>query len=489
MDFEKKNIAILGLGIEGIALAKFFDDQKIDYYILDLLTEEKLRNRAEENSEHELKKLLDKVGDDRKILGDSYLDNLIKYDIIFRSPGIPYLHKKIQEAKKAGIIVSSQIKLFFDLCPAKIIGVTGTKGKGTTSSLIFEMLKEGHEVGTFDNENQNIPDSNNVFLAGNIGKPAISLLDKITNKDWVVLELSSFQLQDLEKSPHVAVVINISVDHLNYHKNEKEYHESKESIVRFQGQDDYAVINQDYLISFEFAALTRAKTYFFSANKSVDEGAYIRASEDKSIKEVVLKYSGKEEIICRSDQVRLVGDHNLANIAAAAITAKIIGIETGTISNVSKKFEGLPHRLELVKTIDGAKFYNDSYATNPEPTLAAINSFDQDKILILGGSSKGADFSDLAKKISLSKTKAVVAIGIEGVKIMQSLKDNNYSGVIVDATKMNIDEIVRESMKFADSEDVVIFSPACASFDMFKDYKDRGCRFKKAVEKLADERN
>jgi len=496
-DLQNKKIAILGLGIEGIALANYFDSEGIIYSLLDLATSEKLLSRAEDDGQKELVDLLQKVSSERKIFGEDYLNNLKEFDVIFRSPGIPYLHQKIQEARESGATISSQIKFFFDLCPAPIIGVTGTKGKGTTASLIQAILHKAFQETRNKRQDTNklqTTNHKNVYLAGNIGTPAITLLKDIGPEDWVILELSSFQLQDLEKSPHIATVLNISIDHLDYHEDEAEYHEAKQSIVKYQTASDFAIINQDYLTSFEFAALTDAQKYYFSQKNSVEEGAYVRLKikderlkieDDRlKIKEVVLRYKGEETVICRSDEIALVGEHNLANIAAAAITARIVGVDLKTISEVSKSFKGLPHRIEFVKEIGGVKFYNDSFATNPDPTMAAIDSFVAPKIIILGGSSKGADFSELADKISISNVKACVLIGSEAKKLEEALRSSKFKGVILNNDSNNIDEIVRESMKFAKSGDIIILSPACASFGMFKNYKDRGCKFRESVERL-----
>jgi UDP-N-acetylmuramoylalanine--D-glutamate ligase len=461
LEFQNKKVAVLGLGIEGIALAKFLELKCQSITLLDRATEEELMARDD------AKALLELIQNNNfeKKLGPDYMDNLSDYEVVYRTPGIPYLDPKIQEAIKRGALIGSQIKLFFDLCSCPIIGVTGTKGKGTTSSLIFEMLKAGGK---------------NTFFAGNIGHPAINLIDELKSTDIVVLELSSFQTQDLTKSPHIAVVINITVDHLNYHKDEREYVAAKESIVKYQRSDDYAIINQDYLTSFEFASLTPGKIYFFSGRNSVDEGAFVRKSQIGSFGEVVLRTEAKDEVICRGDEVNLVGPHNLENIAAASLAAFISGVSIQDISKTAKEFSPLPHRIEFVREIEGVKFYNDSYATNPDPTMAAIRSFTEEKILILGGSSKGAAFDELAREIVISNVAGVVLIGDEALNIRNSLVKLNFDGEIFDAGK-DFSLAVRNARKMAKSGDVVIFSPSCASFDMFKNYKDRGNKFKEVV--------
>ncbi len=466
IDYLKgKKIAILGLGVEGVALAKFLVGKACSITLLDVLSKDELLSRAEEESNSELTQTLNNEDSYQFVLGDNYINNLTDFDIVFRAPGVPYLNSKIQEAKNEGVEISSQIKLFFDLCSAKIVGVTGTKGKGTTASLIKSILdskKDGE-----------------VYLAGNIGKPAITLLPKIKSEDVVVLELSSFQLQDLYKSPHIAVIVNLSIDHLDYHKDEEEYREAKKSIFKFQNENDYLVVNSK--IGENYYQESKAKRLLFSGYD--EDGGEAKVSDGEGeYHQVSLNIDGSWTKVIASDEIKLVGDHNLENIAAAALVAKTLGVEMAKIQNGIKSFEGLPHRLELVEEIEGVRYFNDSFATNPEPTIAAINAFSENKILILGGSSKGADFSDLASKISSSNVAVVILIGDEAEKIESSLMKKKYSGKIEKAE--DLEEVLNRARENAETGEVVIFSPACASFDMFKNYKDRGEQFKNAVLKL-----
>ena len=504
---ENKKVAILGLGMEGVALARFLRTRVKKISLLDKLSIDELGDRAKEENNIELANILNN-SNFSFVLGKNYLDGLDKFDVIFRSPGISYLHNKIQEAKGAGVIISSQIKLFFELCPCPIIGVTGTKGKGTTASLIFEMLNKStkHEArSTKQIQNTNLKNSKHVsnfdirisdfkpkvYLAGNIGEPAIDLIGKLTKDDLAILELSSFQLQDMEKSPRIAVVLNISSDHLDYHQTESEYFQAKLNIVKHQNKNDYAVINQDYLTSYQFSVETASEVYYFSGEESVDQGSFVRQSQTSNLKsqtlgvkkelyEIVLRMDDKEEIICRSDEIQLIGKHNLENIAAASVAAHLAGADINSISKTAKSFTSLPHRLEFIKEIGGVKFYNDSYATNPEPTVAAVNSFDKPIHIILGGSSKGADFSKLSDKIAQSKIKSVFLIGDEKDNMLASLKKSNYSGKVI-LSNGDFDQIIKEVLLISEPEDVVLLSPACASFGLFKNYKDRGEKFRKAV--------
>lgn len=465
LDLKDKKVAILGLGIEGIALLKYLDGVTSDITVLDRLSTSEIIQNLEEDERVGAESLIEKY---KIISGEKYLDNLFDFDVIFRSPGISINHPNLQKAKENGAIISSQIKLFFDLCPAMIIGVTGTKGKGTTSSLISEILVRSRAYGVGSKNSKP-----KVYLAGNIGYPAITLIPQLKSDDIVILELSSFQLMDLEKSPHIAVVTNLTVDHLDYHEDISEYQSAKTSILKFQNEDDFAVLNSDSTFDSGFLDHeVKSNIKYFSHTKDAD--ATVKNGE------VILDPKNKSITICDENHIKLFGRHNLENISAASIVAEILNIDLNVTKEAVSKFKGLPHRLELVSEIDGIKFINDSFATNPEPTIAALNSFSENKILVLGGSSKGANFDELSKEIIQSNVSGVVTIGIEGKKIENSLKKSGYSGTIIQGGD-SIDEIVMNAKKLAKNGDVVVFSPACASFDMFKNYKDRGEKFKTAV--------
>ena len=469
-----KKVAILGLGVEGIALVEFLLPLGAEITVCDKMSRAELLSEAEGELSDKIEAILVDENVAKK-LGPDYLDGLELFDIIFRSPGISVLNSKIQAAQKAGVEISSQIKLFFELCPCSIIGVTGTKGKGTTASLIYEILKT---------KNYNLKTGvGQVYLAGNIGYPAITLIPKLKKYDVVILELSSFQLADLDKSPYIAVMTNLLEDHLDYHKDIEEYQTAKFNILKYQNESDFAVLNSDSTFEKTKLSEIKSKKLFFSASSQKTD-AFVAPNEAEQLA-VYLSENGERTEICNSAEVLLLGSHNLENIASAALTARILKVPVETIKEAVKSFAGLPHRLELVAEINKVKFINDSFATNPGPTLAAIKSFKSPKILILGGSSKGADFTELAKVISEenSNVKTVILIGVEGDKIRQSLNQANYGGQIIDGGD-SMDEIVEKAIEVAKSGDVILFSPACASFDMFKNYKDRGEKFKKAVGKL-----
>ncbi len=376
---------------------------------------------------------LEKRGDEVTVLdeakGDKF-ENLDQYDLIVRSPGV---YRYRPELLKTKTVITSKTKLFFDLCPAKIIGVTGTKGKGTTATLIYEILKAGGK---------------DVYLGGNIGSGIFGILPELTGNSWVILELSSFQLVDLTKSPHIALVLMITSEHLNWHKDEAEYVSAKKSILAYQTENDFAVINKDYPNSVAIGKQGKGKKIWIS---------------------------GKEINLT----TRLRGEHNKENIAAAVSVAKILDLP---FEDVVANFPGLEHRLEEVTTVNGITFYNDSFSTTRETAIAAIKSFTEPEIVILGGSSKNSDFTQLGQAISDSENiKLVILIGAEGPRIAKTIQNKKT----LFETK-NMASIVNLAYNNATSGDVVLLSPACASFDMFKSYKDRGTQFKEQVKLLKE---
>lgn len=448
---KNKKVAILGWGINGRDVLNYLQGKKAKITILDR-KEEGLDFSGVNLKDLELK------------LGEDYLRNgLVEYDFVFRTPGVYRFLPEIVEAEKKGVVITSAVSLFFDECPAKIIGVTGTKGKGTTSTLIYEILKK---------------DGKDVYLAGNIGIPLLEILPKLKNTSWVVLELSSFQLIDMNKSPHIAVVLNITEDHLDWHKNRKEYVEAKSQIVRHQRKDDYAILAFDYNDSRKFASLTKGAVYYFSRSKRV-KGGYVKDGK------IFLEDKGKRFEIGDVKNLLLRGKHNWENVCAAVSASYLAGASLDSIKQTVFSFKGLEHRLELVGEFRGIKFYNDSFSTNPQTTIAAIYSFEEPITLILGGSDKGLSYDALGEEIARKpNVRNIILIGETSEKIKNSVVKAGYKGRIIELGKRDMRSIVSESFEVTPKKGVVLLSPASASFDMFKDYKDRGEQFKKEVSRL-----
>lgn len=452
-DFNNKKVAVLGFGLEGKDLAKFLLKKGAEITVFDRKSENEL-----DFSDVDKKRI-------KFISGGGYLERgLDGFDIVFRSPGVYRYLPEIIRAEKRGVVISSPIKLFFDLCPGKVIGVTGTKGKGTTSTLIYQILKKAGK---------------DAYLAGNIGIPVLEILPKLTSRSWTVLELSSFQLIDMKKSPNVGVVLNITTDHLDWHKDRREYVEAKTQIARHQKNNDFSVLNYDYKDSKSFERLTKSKVCYFSRLKRV-EGCYVKNGE------IILQVGSRMYDVGNTKKLLLRGEHNWENVCAAVCASFLAGADIDSIRKVVFSFEGLEYRLELVGKIKGVSFYNDSFSTNPQTTLAAINSFDEPITLILGGSDKGLSYDDLGKEIFRKKNvNSIILIGHIGDKIGESLKKAKFKGKIMNLGKASMSEIVKGCIDLTPRGGVVLLSPATASFDMFKDYKDRGRQFKEAVKKFS----
>lgn len=452
-DYKGKKVAVLGMGIEGMSSARFFAAKGANVTIHDRKEE-----LTQEEQEH-----VDALGV-AVIHGEKYLDGLYSYDIIVRSPGVKCSTPELLAAEKHGAMITSQTKLFFELCPAKTIGITGTKGKGTTTTLIYEMLKaQGMDA----------------HIAGNIGKPALDILPELTKDSWAVLEMSSFQLQDLDKSPHIAVMLMVTSEHLDYHKDVYEYVDAKRNIVRHQGVEDFAILNRDYPATHESDVYTNGKVYQVSREReSQGDGAYVK---DKT---VYIKRNGQALEIIKTEEILLPGAHNLENICAATMAAMLAGVTKTNAANVLRTFKGLEHRLELVGEINGVKYYDDSFSTTPETAIAAMEAFKQPEILILGGSSKNSDFTELGKMIRHAKNiKAIIGVGIEWDRIKASIGQPEQEMLYFEQPQDMV-AIVTIASKIAVPGDVVLLSPACASFGMFKNYKDRGNQFKTHVRML-----
>lgn len=376
------------------------------------------------------------------MLGKNVFKKLTDFDLVIRTASL-----RPDKIKTKGKVWSATNE-FFDKCPAPIIGVTGTKGKGTTSSLIASILRAAGKT---------------VHLLGNIGTPALEVLPTIKADDIVVFELSSFQLWDIEKSPHIAVVLMIEPDHLDVHKNMKEYVQAKGHITTHQHENDVVIYNQDNHYSSEIALKSKAKKL-----------PYISAATDAF-------YVGQQKV-ASVEVLQLPGHHNIDNANAAILAAWQIMQDAGAVEAGLGAFTGLDHRLKFVAEIAGVGFYDDSIATTPGSALAAIDAFDAPKVIILGGSEKGSHYEEVVKRCKDTDTK-VVAIGTTGKLIAKLCKKTGVE--VRELGMVSMDEIVATSHSLAGGNGVVLLSPASASFDMFASYVDRGNQFVEAVGRLS----
>lgn len=433
-------IAIIGYGIEGQAAYKYYSLLDNDITIHD--TNEKVSLPSGVKS----------------VLGDIYLKELDNYDLIIRSSGI---NPDIILNKNPGVKdkITTQVNEFLKICPTKnIIGVTGTKGKGTTSTLIEKMLEA---------------DNKKVFLGANIGVAPFSFLNDINAEDFVVLELSSFQLVDLKsKSPHVAVCLLVEPEHLDWHKDENEYISAKSNLFKNQTSDDIAIFYAKYDMSRQIAMNSPGKLIPYYKSP----GSYIEGSN------IVID----NQIICTTSEVKLLGKHNLQNVCAAVTASWQYTQNIDAIRSAIINFKGLEHRIEFVREVNGVSYYNDTFATGLKATEAAIEAINSPKVVIMGGYERGLKLSDFALFVAdnSEEFRKILLIGQSAERLKDSLAKVGFKNYILANELSSIDEIVIKASGIAHKGDAIILSPGFASFDMFKNYADRGKKFKEAVNKL-----
>ncbi|MDB5185677.1 MAG: UDP-N-acetylmuramoylalanine--D-glutamate ligase [Candidatus Saccharibacteria bacterium] len=388
------------------------------------------------------------------VLGERYLDDLDRFDVLVRTAGLPprlILEKNPTVASK----VTTQINEFLRVAPTKnVIGVTGTKGKGTTSTLVTRMLEAAGKT---------------VFLGGNIGVPPLSFLGELGEDSWVVLELSSFQLIDLQHSPHIAVCVMVVPEHLNWHTDLNEYLTAKAQLFAHQTASDVAIYFAENQTSQQIASTGQAHKipYYAPPGATIDNGC--------------ISISG--QVICRTDELQLLGTHNWQNACAAVTAVWQVTQDVAALRSVLTTFSGLPHRLELVRELTGVKYYDDSFGTTPETAIVALQAFNQPKVIILGGSDKGASYDDLAQAVASGNVRKALLIGDESGKIHTALHKAGFSAF--EAGGDTMEEIVGKARDAAAPGDIVLLSTGCASFGMFQNYKDRAAQFIQAVQALA----
>lgn len=432
MKLLTKKIGILGYGAEGKSVAGFLESRRVR----DL-----------------------QIYDEQKP-GFPNFSEIESRDVLIRSPGVSPHHPELQKFR--GKIIGSA-ELFFQLCPTKkVIGVTGTKGKGTTSTLTAKIFEEANDT---------------VFLVGNIGVPFFDVLPNIRTRDVVVAELSSFQLWDSEQSPQIAVLLRTSPDHLEKHLGFDEYLSAKRNIFLHQKSGGRVVYCADCPVASKMAEeLPDEVLYPVSLQKELPRGAFRRGNE------IIWKTEEGEEVICEVDDVKLRGEHNLENVVAAIAASKLLNVRTIPMQTAIQKFAGLPYRLQLVAaTRSGIRFWNDSCATTPSATAAAIRTFSKEPfVLVTGGSEKNADYEELGKTIAEIDGKALITMGITGPKIADLAQKTGYDKKKIISGK-DFEGVFSELEKILEPGDNVLLSPASASFDQFQNEYDRGEKWNAAV--------
>ncbi|HUS26125.1 MAG TPA: UDP-N-acetylmuramoyl-L-alanine--D-glutamate ligase [Nevskiaceae bacterium] len=429
------NVAIVGYGVEGQSALAYWQELGDHVTVCD------------QNESVQVARGVDTQ------LGANYLHNLDRFDVIVRSAGI---NPDILLADNPGIKgkITTVINEFLRVCPTKnTIGITGTKGKGTTSTLIAKMLAAAGEQ---------------VFLAGNIGSSPLDLLPKLTPQSWVVLELSSFQLSDLAHSTHIALCLMVMPEHLNWHKDMDDYILAKAHLFEHQTPADTAIYFAKNDDSKRIASYSKG----FKMPYFADPGAFVAAG----------KITIANQNICDVGDLKLLGKHNWQNVCAALTVVWQITQDIAAMQSVLTTFTGLEHRLEFVRELQGVKYYDDSFGTTPETAIVAIEAFQQPKVVILGGSDKGASYDALAQTVKNSNVRQVILIGQTGPAIEAALSKVGFGAITPGGN--SIEAIVAAAHQAAQPGDMVLLSPACASLDMFLNYKERGKQFKAAVQAL-----
>lgn len=447
-----KRIAVIGMGVSNTPLIRMLLRADLNITVRDKAPRERVREVAEE---------LESLGAQLK-LGEDYLEDLNE-DLIFRTPGLSPNHPAVRAAVERGSELTSEMELFFRTCPCRLIGVTGSDGKTTTTTIISEFLKAA---------------GYNVYVGGNIGKPLLPDVAGMEPEDFAVLELSSFQLMTMEQSPQIAVFTNLSPNHLDYHGSMGEYIAAKENIFLHQTPDDRVVFNFDNQTTHDLAQGAKGSVTFFSRQQRLEEGVYLR---DGAI--WLTNAQGSREVLPLRD-IRLPGVHNIENYMAAIAAVDGL-VPDKCVREVAQRFTGVEHRIELVREVDDVRYYNDSIGTSPTRTVACLESFEEKVILIAGGYDKGVSFTSLGVEIT-ERVKALVLTGATAKAIRAAVEQApGYAPGCPDILELDdFADAVKAARALAQPGDVVVLSPACAAFDKFKNFMERGKYFKTLVEQF-----
>ena len=432
---KEKKVAIIGLGVSNLPLLKYMYEKKAKVTVFD--------EKEQEEVPRKLLERLDKY-EANAFFGKNCFKNLKNFDIIFRSPSCLPTRKELVEEKDRGAIITSEIEMLM-------------------KSLIYSILKKA---------------GYNTYLGGNIGIPLFTKLDEMTPDDILVLELSSFQLMGMKISPNISVITNITPNHLNIHKDYQEYIDAKKNIFKYQNENDYLILNYDNEITRACKKEAKSKVIYFSSKEKLDNGFIVDNGIIKECEDGIRKH------ILDTKEVLLRGNHNFENIATALAATKTL-VDQDIAVEAVKEFKAVEHRLEFVREIDNVKWYNDSVSSSPTRTIAGLNSFDEDIVLIAGGYDKNLDYTPIAKPI-LKKVKTLILLGATSGKIFNAVKDEEEKEKkhIDIYMSYNLEQAINLAKKYSKPNEVVLFSPASASFDMFKNFAERGNIFKNLVNKL-----
>ena len=451
VDLQNKRVLVVGLGKSGVASALFLKSRGARVTVSDSKPEAELRNEILLLLDHGITVETGGHGD-RTFRGQ---------DLIVVSPGVPFDAPQLEQARALGEPVIGEVELAAQFLPGPIVAITGANGKTTTTTLAGEIIA----AGKF-----------HTLVGGNIGTPAISFADQANANTWTVLEVSSFQLETIVSfRPRIAVVLNITPDHLDRHKTFANYVDAKARIFKNQQPDDFAVLNADDPTTSGLANRTKAQLFWFSRKKEVEKGAFVRGGQ------ILFRDGKSEREIMPLAEIPLKGAHNLENVLAGVSIGMLAGCQPAQIRDAVRNFKAVEHRLEFVAKVAGVDYYNDSKATNVDATIKALESFPANIHLILGGKDKGSDYSVL-NDLLRERVKRVYTIGAAAPKI-----ESQIAGAEV-IPSQTLENAIRRARESAAAGDVVLLAPACASFDQFENYEHRGRVFKELVHSLAAEK-
>ncbi|OGO15414.1 MAG: UDP-N-acetylmuramoylalanine--D-glutamate ligase [Chloroflexi bacterium RBG_16_48_8] len=456
-EWTDRKVVVLGLARQGKALSQYLAKKGARVVVSDLKRTGELAAVREELAEWPIE----------YVLGEHPMNLLENTSVVFVSGGVPLNLPLIQEARNLGIQLSNDSQLFLELCPAPVIGITGSAGKSTTTALVGRMAElEAEGSGT------------NAWVGGNIGRPLLWDVEHIHPHDWVVLELSSFQLELMEASPHIAALLNLSPNHLDRHKTMETYIAAKSRIFKNQSQEDIAILSRDDPVAWDLRHVIQGRSFTFGLESvGLVEGTYIKAGW------IYYRKNDEERVLCPIDAIPLRGEHNLQNVLAASAIALGAGFPKDVIEAGIRSFKGLAHRLEFVRQVHGISWYNDSIATSPDRSIAAMRSFDEPLLLLAGGRDKDLAWEEFSKVVS-ERVDHLILFGEAANKIAKAMAHVKGERPFTIDICRGLEDAVQKAVAVAKAGDIVLLAPGGTSFDEFVDFEARGERFKEWVEAL-----
>lgn len=452
MNLKNKHVLVVGAGVSGQAVSRFLLGKQAKVSLTDSRTQEQMGPLADELAAQGIS----------LYLGENPVIDLGNYDLLVVSPGVPLTVPPVVQARQKGIPVIGELELSYHFTRSPIIAITGTNGKTTTTSLIGQMFRDA---------------GYHTLIAGNIGLPLISEVEKYTAEDVVVAEVSSFQLETTAQfRPKVAVILNITPDHLDRHGSMAAYIEAKARIFAQQREGDWVVLNYDDPITRDLAGAAQDRVIFFSRQHILEKGSFIQGDK------IMVNDGEGSRAIANTASLKIPGTHNLENALAAVAVGQAMGLAPADIAYTLSSFTGVAHRLEYVTTINDVAYINDSKGTNPDAAIKALEAYDVPIVLIAGGKNKGVSFKDFAQKIK-EKVRVLITVGMHGYQIAEAAQEQGFTNIF---NAQDYAQAVKIAHEQAKPGEVVLLSPACTSWDMFKNFEERGELFKRLVRELEE---